>query len=136
MNTTPYNLYKKRGARIKFWKRIQYRGTIPRRQIYKYHSEVLSIPKSLHKATINRINNSKVQVTGYDAIITRNQTYETPQIWGSPEILSDSLIATPSIKQRILTVLHNGTLYIVSDGLYYESYRIGSTVWFIDNDNK
>lgn len=136
MPTAPFNLYEKRGNRIKLWKAINNRGVIPKRPVYRYHSDTYFLPRTLNYATIIRLEDSKVQVTGHDQITDYDQDIIEIPHWGSPDILKYTTPVTTEIQDKLLAAMAEGQLHIVSDGSYFEEHDIGSAAWRLDDGNE
>ena len=128
------NLYQRVDQVWRLWRRRSRRGRLGRYPKFRYHSNCIGPPPGSQRATVCKLNNRVVQLTGYH----RERRHEPPpaRTQGLDNI---PLVhaSTPHAYRRLLDGLHRGTSVIVSDGSFHPDLHIGSAafVWAADNNH-
>jgi hypothetical protein len=128
------NLYQRFGNMWRIWQRTSRRGRVGRLPKFRYHSNSIGLPPGSQRATIKKLPNRIVQLTGY----YRERQPEAPQprTQGLDNIPS-ALTSTPNTLQRLINGLRHNTSVLVSDGSFHPDFNVRSAafVWAADDNH-
>ena len=124
-------LYQPMGHITKVWKRTSNRGTLGRKSRFRYFTNSLAIPNDVIRATIHKVNENTLILTGW------RQHHNNPHSYYTNRVYSDWILqhdATTAHTHQILAhSLRRNELIVVSDGSYYKDNNIGGAAWVIEN---
>ena len=66
------NLFENVNGQWRLWRRITNKGRLGRSSRYKYHSNCISAPKNIKKATVQLLPHNQVKITGFASTMNDN----------------------------------------------------------------
>ena len=117
--------------RYRIWKRSSRAGNIGKYPQFEPFTNTMTIPNNSVRSTVEKIGNRKVRLTGWYMedkqvqIDMRKQTI-------CNNFLDDIDCINRHNLEKIGQSIEEGSLKIVSDGSYLESYKVGTAAWILE----
>ncbi len=111
------------------WRRRSTTGRVGRTPVFIYDTQTFNTPRHILRATVNRIDNRLVQLTGWSH--EQHQQTLPREVNSTRWITLDSNILDED-ELIIVEAIQSNNLTIVSDGSYMKDERIGTAGWIAE----
>jgi hypothetical protein len=120
--------------RYRIWKRVSRAGNLGQYPKFERHSTTMTIPKRCVRATVEKVDDNKIRLTGWYQEATELHC-DTRSHKIDDEFLTDLDIVDTESLRKISQSIQEGTLKLVSDGSYLETHKLGTAAWILETPN-
>ena len=125
-------MYQKSGNTWRKWIRASHRERVGSQPIFKYECNAILIPSQSCPASIHRVSQNRVQLTGYSR---SQEVHINNSNIGPPSAPSQNVEEGTQFWAHMLHDMQTGQLKAVTDGSYFPESKTGSAAWIIESHN-
>ena len=127
------NLYQRMGLVWRRWTRQTSRGAIGLTPIFRYFSNALSLPRTACRATVLRIDQHKMKLTGWKDCEEGEDVMHSNAV--TPIRFQSENIDSFGSRQQLAQKIGEGKAEAVSDGSFNKESSAGAAAWIICSDD-